>query len=283
MVVGLGCGGLTGIDEEAFDVFLFQYFDTALGHAFQDHLSDLYANEFFDEVTVGFEEAAHFAFFAVVEVDFEASGVPFTDLGSGEDFLGFEEFAFVLDAVEEFGDVGFVEIAVQDDAITFDNLIAGVGQSMGEVSVVGKDEEAFAILVEASGAEHALPLEVGREEVKNGLSAVRVGISAEKAFGFIEDEGDRSGALAGEGFFINGDGVTGEAFVAELGDFPVMAHFALAYEGFGFAAGAKSGVGDNFLEALCFGFRHGSTSVERGRGCQCCGKVRFVLALPRVS
>lgn len=283
MVVGLGCGVLAGIDEEAFDVFLFQYFDTALGHAFQDHLSNLYADEFFDEVTVGFEEATDFAFFAVVEVDFEASGVAFTDLGSGKDFLGFEEFALVFDAVEEFGDVGFVEIAVQDDAITFDDLITGVSESMGEVSVIGKDEEAFAVLVEASGAEHALPLEVGREEIKNGLSAVRVGVGAEEAFGFIEDEGDRSGALGGEEFFINGDGVGGEAFVAELSDFPIVAHFALANEGLGFAAGAESGVGDNFLEALCFGFRHGSTSVERGRGCQCCGKVRFVLALPRVS
>jgi hypothetical protein len=33
---------------------------------------------------------------------------------------------------------------------------------------------------------------------------------------------------------------------------------------------------------LWFELGHGSTSVERGRGCQCCGKIRFVLALARV-
>lgn len=221
----------------------------------------MYADEFFDEVAVGFEEATDFAFLAVVEVDFEAAGVAFADFGGGDDFFGSKEFAFVFDAVEEFGDVGFVEIAVQDDAVFFDDLVAGVGEAVGEVAVVGEDEEAFAVFIEASGAEHALALEVGREEFEDGLSSVGVAVGAEEAFGFVENEGDGSGGFGGDGFFVNEDGVVGESFVAEFGDFSVVAHFAVADEGFGLAAGTESGVGDNFLEALWCLLGHGSTSV----------------------
>ena len=71
-------------------------------------------------------------------------------------------------------------------------------------------------------------------------------------------------------------------FIAEFGDFAVVADFAVADEGLRFAAGTESGVGDDFLEALWFLLGHGSTSVEEGRGCQCCGRVTFVLALARV-
>ena len=239
-------------------------FDTAFGHAFQDHLTDLCADEFFDEVTVGFEEATDFTFFSVVEVDFQAAGMTFAHFEGGEDFFGPKEFAFVFHPVEEFGDIGFIEVAVEDHAVALDDLVAGVGESVGEVAVVGDDQESFAVLVETSGAEHALSLKVGREEIKDGLSSMGVAVGAEEAFGFIEDEGDRSGGFRGDGFFINEDGVAGEAFVAQFGDFPIVAHFAVADEGFRFAAGTEAGIGDNFLEALCFGFRHGSTSLERG-------------------
>lgn len=252
---------LTGIDEEAFDVFLSEDFDTAFGHAFQDHLSDLYADEFFDEVPVGFEEAADFAFFAVMEVYFEATGMAFADLGCGNDFFGFEEFAFVFDAVEEFGYVGFIEIAVQDDAVFFDDLIAGVGEAVGEVAVVGDDEEAFAVLIEASGAEHALALEVGGEEFEDGLSTMGVDVGAEEAFGFVEDKGDWACVFGGDGFFVNEDGIVGLSLVAEFGDFAVVSYFAVADEGFGLAAGTETGIGDNFLEALWCLLGHGSTSV----------------------
>ena len=212
----------------------------------------------------------------------QAAGVAFAGFGGGNDFFRFEKFAFVLDPVEEFRDVRLVEIAVEDHAVTLHNLVAGVGESVGEVAVVGEDEEAFAVLVEASGAEHALALEVGGEEVKDGLSAVGVGVGAEEALGFVEDEGDGAGGLGGEGLLVNEDGVFGLTFIAEFGDFAVVADFAVADEGLRFAAGTESGVGDDFLEALWFLLGHGSTSVEEGRGCQCCGRVTFVLALARV-
>jgi len=230
----------------------------------------LYAHEFFDEVTVGFEEAADFAFFAVVEVHFEAAGVAFANFGSGDDFFCLEEFAFVLDPVEEFRDVRLVKIAVEDDAVTLHDLVAGMGEPVGEVAVVGEDEEAFAVLVEASGAEHALALEVGGKEVKDGLAAVRVGVGAEEALGFVEDKGDGAGGLGGEGLLVNEDGVVGLTFVAEFSDFSVVADFAVADEGLRFATGTESGVGDDFLKALWFLLGHGSTSVEEGQGCQCC-------------
>lgn len=176
---------LAGIEKEAFDVFLFEDFDTAFGHAFQDHLTDLYANEFFNEVSVCFEEAADFTFFAVVEVNFEAAGVAFADFGGRDDFFCFEEFAFVFDSVEEFLDVGFIEVSMENDAVFFYDLAAWVGEAVGEVAVVGEDEEAFAVFIEATGTEHALSLEVAGEEFEDGLPAVGIGVGAEEAFGFV--------------------------------------------------------------------------------------------------
>jgi hypothetical protein len=90
-------------------------------------------------------------------------------------------------------------------------------------------------------------LEVGREEVKDGLSAVGVGVGAEEAFGFVENEGDGSGALGGDVFFVYGDRVGKKAFIAEFGNFAVVSDSAVTDEGFRFATGTQAGIGDNFL------------------------------------
>ena len=47
-----------------------------------------------------------------MEVDFQAAQVVVSNGGRGDDFFGFEQFTFVLDAVEQ-GDVCFVEFAVE--------------------------------------------------------------------------------------------------------------------------------------------------------------------------
>ena len=97
-------------------------------------------DEFFNEVTVSFEEATHFALLTVVEVDFKATLVAFTCLRGWNDFFSFKKIAFVFGARKEFWDVCFIEITVQNDTVVLDFLIPGVRETMGQVSVVGYDE-----------------------------------------------------------------------------------------------------------------------------------------------
>lgn len=242
------------LNKEALDILFAEYFNATFCHSFQDHLPDLYADEFLDEISVGFKEAAHFAFFAVVEVYFEAAGMSFAHVGRGDDFFCFEKITIIFNPVEQFGDVGFIEIAVQYDAVTFNDLIAGVGQSMGEVAIVGDDEESFAVFIEAPRAKHALALEVGREEFKDGLTTVRVGVGAKKALRFIEDEGHGASGFGGKRLLVDEDGISREPFVAQLCDFPVVAHCAVFNQALRFTARTQARVGDDFLEAFCFFF-----------------------------
>ena len=116
------------------------------------------ADEFFDKVTVGFEEATHLTLLAVVEVHFEPTLVAFADLRGWNDFFSFKKVAFVFGACEEFLGVGFVKITMQNDTVTFDYLIAGVREAIGQVAVVCDDEKTFAVFIEASCAKKAQAL-----------------------------------------------------------------------------------------------------------------------------
>ena len=66
-----------------------------------------------------------------------------------------------------------------------------MGQLVGEVTVVGQNEQAFAVFIESTGAEHSLPLKVGRKQVEDGPICVGVGVGVEKALRFVHGHGNR--------------------------------------------------------------------------------------------
>ena len=93
-------------------------------------------DEFFDKVTIGFEKATHLTLLAVVEVHFEPALVAIASLRGWNDFFSSKKIAFVFGACEKFFGVGFVEITMKNDTVTFDYLIAGVREAMGQAAVV---------------------------------------------------------------------------------------------------------------------------------------------------
>ena len=196
----------------------------------------MYAHEFFDVVALRFEKAADFAFFAMMEVDFQAAQVVVSNGGCGDDFFGFEQFPFVLDAVEQGRDVCFVEFTVEKHAVALDDTSGGMGQLVGEVTVVGQNEQAFAFFIESTGAEHSLPLKVGRKQVEDGAIRVGVGVGAEKALRFVHGHGNRRCFRGVETFVFNKYFVSGKCFVAEANSFAIDADRSVFDQALGFAA-----------------------------------------------
>ena len=123
----------------------------------------------------------------MVQVHLEAAFVAFAD-GRCRDDSCFEEITLKIDTVEQFRDVGFVEVAVQYDSVALDDLGARVGEPMGEVSVVRDNQQTLAVLVEAARAEQALALQVGGQQFEDCVLGMRVGIGAGVAFRLVHDQ-----------------------------------------------------------------------------------------------
>ena len=80
------------------------------------------------------------------------------------------------DADEEFLDHFAAEGAVGGDDVFLVDLVAGVGQFLGEVPVIGHDDEALAVVVESS---HVMEVAVvWGEEVVEGESSLWIGFRA---------------------------------------------------------------------------------------------------------
>ena len=229
--------GLTAtLPEQSFEVFFAQWFDTASGDTFKEDTANLYAHEFFDEVVLRFEEASNFAFFTVVEVDFEAAQMVVSNRGCGDDFLGFEEFSIAFNAVEQNGDVCLIEFTVEEHTVALDDSAGGMSQLVGEVAVVGQDEEAFAIFIETSGAKHPLPLEVGGEQVEDGALRMGIGVGAEKAFGLIHGHGHGRCLLNVEPLIFYKYVVFRKSLVAKANSLAVDSNGSVFDQALGFAA-----------------------------------------------
>ena len=222
--------------KESIEVFFTEWFDATFGYPFEEDAADLYAHEFFDEVVLRFEEASNFAFFTVVEVDFEAAQMVVSNRGCGDDFLGFEEFSIAFNAVEQNGDVCLIEFTVEEHTVAFDDTPGRVGQLMGEVAVVGQDEQALAVFVESTGAEHPLPLKIGWEQVEDGAIGVWIGIGAEEALGLIHGHGQGRYLGDVEPFVFYKYVVFGKCFVAEADGFAVDPNGSVIDQALGFAA-----------------------------------------------
>ena len=96
-----------------------------------------------------FEHAADVAVAAFAEYNAQGGGAA-GPRGFGNDGEGTQEFTIVLDAGEHGSDLVAGGEVVSPGAIFFFDVVAGMRQSLGEIAVVGEQNESFAVVVEAS-------------------------------------------------------------------------------------------------------------------------------------
>lgn len=153
------------------------------------------------------EEPAEVAVFAFVEEDFEP-GVALA-LAEGADVFGAEGIAFRgADAGEHPCDLFRRGVAGNLDVIGLVQMGGGVGNGVGPLGVVGKEEEALASLIEAADGDDAGQIRSGAQTLEDGAAALFVRLSDDEAGGFVEHEVNES--LARDGLAINFDARMGE-------------------------------------------------------------------------
>jgi hypothetical protein len=132
-------------------------------------------------------------------------GIGLVDLGAAVDH----------DAVAKLVERRVGGLAADFDEVGFFDAGGGAGEGVGEVAVVGHEQEAFAGVVEAADGEDAL---AGLEEVHDGGAAFGIAGGGDVALRFVEDE--VAGALgAVEELAVDANVVArGVSFGAELGD-----------------------------------------------------------------
>ena len=159
------------------------------------------------------------------------------------------------DAVAELVDRRVRGLAADFDEVGFLDAGGGAGEGVGEVAVVGHEEEAFARVVEAADGEYAL---ASFEEVGDGGAMFGVAGGSDVALRLVENV--VAGALgAMEELAVDANVVAGGVrFGAEFGDgLAVDLDASGDDELFGLAARGDAGGGDDFLQTLrrrCFGF-----------------------------
>ena len=157
----LGFGRLW-VGEEVGDVFFAQLFGGTNGELVHGEGADAGAHQLGDAQTEGLEHETDLAFEAGFENDSETAGgdalavfgARLTNFGDVNPF----------DELEE--NLGFV-ILVDGDLIFLLELFGRVGQLLGEVAIIGQNEEALGVEVEASDMLEVMVF-VG-EPVINGL------------------------------------------------------------------------------------------------------------------
>lgn len=142
--------------------------------------ADADAGEFFNPIANAPEHVADLAFQTLAEHDPER--------GRREQGDGFHAGAASLD-VNPSGELGNefgVEGLVNKDVVFLLGLVGGVGEVLAEFSIVGEDEEAFTFLVESSYVKESSKLR--GDEVEDGFAVLLVGVGAEVAGGFVEED-----------------------------------------------------------------------------------------------
>ena len=149
-------------------------------------------------------------------------------------------------------EVGFCQGFVEGDVVDLSDLVAGVGELLGQVAVVGEEQDAGGVAVEAADGEDAFGC-CGADEVKYGAAALGVVSGRDIVFRFVKKDIDE--VIRDRDFFVvDLDGVGGMDFCSGFGDeCAVDGDFTLADEFGGVAAGADAAVGDVFVEGECFG------------------------------
>ena len=83
------------------------------------------------------------------------------------------------------------ERPIEKDFILFFNFVRGVRQTMGKCTIIGEEDQAFALLVEPSNVKE--PPEMSWDEVKDRRPFTFVGSRADNSFRFMQEDVSRRG------------------------------------------------------------------------------------------
>ena len=149
-VLGLGSGFVLGlgrgrIGEEMGDVFFTQFFSPAERKFTHGEGAHANANEFGDAETEGLQHETDLAFEAGLENHGETAGRDAFAVFSARlaDFGNVDAF----DQLKE--NLGLV-VLVDGDLVFLFELLGRMGQLLGEIAVIGENEEAFRVEVKAA-------------------------------------------------------------------------------------------------------------------------------------
>ena len=194
----------------------------------------------------------------MVQMDFEATFAIFLQRWRRDHLFCFEEIAAIVGAMEEFGYIGLIEVTMKQDTVAFCNLSPRVGDLVGEIAVVGNNEESFTVLVESPGTKQTLSLQVGWEEVEDGVFGMWIRVGAEISLRLVHGQCDRAMLFFLERLVLYEDRFRfgRKGFVSKLGHLPIDAHIPVFNEMLCLATGAKASTGNQFLYALFLNFGH---------------------------
>ncbi len=167
-----------------------------MGH----EITDPDALEIFHPVAEFVEHIADLAFVALRQDDADTSNTERLDaLGHGQTILQ-------ADTAGEAFDVVVVEILIQGDVVFFLNLVFGMGKAFGKLAGITEQNEAVAVQVEPANMGQVVKR--GRQQIVDRIAALWVSTRAEKALGFVEQQGGFACLLEHDA--IVADGVVGE-------------------------------------------------------------------------
>ena len=200
-------------------------------------------------VAEAFEDAAHDAVAAAMDFDADLLLVG----GAGVfDGVGLDVAVFERDALGDLVEVGCREVFIKINVIDFLFEELGVRELGGHVAVVGEQQYARGVAVEAAYGVDALGAAVFHE-VHHGLAVLRVFARGNVAFGLVEEHVNL--LLNLYRLFVELHHVGAEHLRAEFGNhFAVYRHYACLDVFIGIAARANAGVGKIAVEAnRCIG------------------------------
>ena len=200
---------------------------------------------------------ADFAVFAFAEDEVVMSG-----LSGGTDGTGFEDVAGVRDARPGQLPDGFGgEFRGEADPVGLLHFIPRVGEFCHEIAVIGKQDQAFAVLVETSGGDQPGMFRLGYE-VDRFAGGMAVFERADITAGFVEHDIEFFGRR-GNDFALIFHAVAGhDPHGAAVGRNAVDGNRARRNDGFGPAAGTDAGRAQIFGQTDSFGI-HGRIQLFR--------------------
>lgn len=201
--------------------------------------------------------AADFAVFAFAENKVVMSG-----LSGGADGTGFENVARIRNArTGQLPDCFGGKFRGKADPVGLFHFIPRVGEFCHEIAVVGKQDQAFAVLVESSGGDQPGMFRLG-DEVDRFPGSMTVFECADISTRLVEHDIQFFGGR-GDDFSLVFHAVAGhDPHGAAFGRNAVDGNRPRSNDGFGPAAGTDAGCAQVFGQADSFGF-HGRVQLFR--------------------
>jgi hypothetical protein len=101
-------------------------------------------------------------------------------------FSRLQQFAFIPNSIDQPTAFGFRQPAIDPDLIIFGNLMPGMDQRMGELSVVRQDQQALAVTIQPAHGEQAL-FRIGHK-VPEGPAFAGILTGTQNIPGFVEKQ-----------------------------------------------------------------------------------------------